>query len=450
MAHDILSPSSFATWGNCPGSPCFYQDIPEEASEFAAEGTAAHALAYEAGMKATGRTPDPMTEQEAAYVAKYKDDAMMEAAAGWASLCKGFAKDATHLGFEDSVPLDPVTGRKDATGTVDFWARLNSGLLVVADLKYGMGVCVSPERNGQLSIYATALIMRLKSQGIRCNGVKLVIYQPRMSATPRDWLPEPMEFQEFATDIVSRAKRCIQIMDEAEMGLIDPEKELIPGEAQCRFCRAKATCPALAKQVTETVKADFEVLPAEAAAASAPSTEQEAPAAPTVPQDIDRLAKVLPWLETIETWCDACRAAAKARLERGEAIPGFKLVAGRKGPRKWSDDAETVLNGMRINKAVLYEEKLISPTKAEKAAKAGDIGPRQWAKIKELIVQSDGKPAIAPESDPRPAICVSIADDFDAIPETESVEKALPAPEQPPVAASTQENKSEEDDFDFI
>lgn len=444
MTHDLLTPSAWATWGNCPGSPCLYKDIPEESSEYADEGTAAHALAYAAGMRAMNRTPDPMTTEEASFVAKYCDDVMEEAAAGWASLCRGYASKATHYAFEDGVPLEPVTGRPGATGTADFWARLNDGMLVVCDLKYGMGTLVNPERNGQLSIYGAAILLRLGKMGIKCEGIKLVIYQPRVSKTPVEWMPTKDEFNRFAIHtVMASAKRCIQIMDDVEMGLDDAEKHLVPGEAQCRFCRAKATCPALRKQVTETVKADFDVIPA-------PQEPEDTAGTLTVPDDIERLAKVLPWLETIENWCDACRAAARARLERGETIPGFKLVAGRKGARRWVDGAEEIINGMRINKSVLYVEKLITPTAAEKAAKKGDIGPRQWAKIKELITQSEGTPAMAPESDPRPAICVSVTDDFETLPEnSEPKPEALPAPtaEQSPVTEQTQESNPADDDW---
>ena len=65
--------------------------------------------------------------------------------------------------------------------------------------------------------------------------------------------------------------------------------------------------------------------------------------------------------------------------------------------------------------------------------------------MRQLITQEEGKPVIAPASDPRPAILASIADDFDVI-ESEPM-KELPSP-----AAAQQENMSEEaeDPFDFI
>jgi hypothetical protein len=462
MAHDLLTPSAYACWGNCPAAPHYYKDIPNESSQFADEGTAAHALAHQAAEAYMGHEMalDAETEQ---LVKQYADEYMHSAADRWAQLttarinCINCDRAHAFFGYEDAVDISGITHREGASGTVDFWClhQEDDGrkILEVWDFKYGMGVLVDPSHNGQLSIYAAALLLRARSNHLwRADGVRLVIFQPRMASEPTEWEPIPAEFNEFVmnpeTGITAKAKRCIQIMNEAASGSLNPEQYLVPGEAQCRFCRAKATCPALAKQVAASVSADFEVLPAA-------ETEQ----ALTVPEEAAQLARALPWLETIENWCDAVRAAAKARLERGESIPGYKLVAGRKGPRKWTDEAEEILKGMRINKSVLYVEKLISPTAAEKAAKKGDIGPRQWAKIKELITQSEGNPAIAPESDPRPAICVSVADDFDELPasETEQATEALPSPapaeavselvaDPAPAAVPA----SEEDDLDFI
>ena len=99
-------------------------------------------------------------------------------------------------------------------------------------------------------------------------------------------------------------------------------------------------------------------------------------------------------------------------------MPGYKLVQGKRGARQWADpaEAEKVLREQfRLPVEKAYDLKLISPTSAEKLAKAGEIGPRQWAKVVPLIVQRDGAPSVAPVSDSRPAITVQpVAEAFDA------------------------------------
>jgi hypothetical protein len=93
-------------------------------------------------------------------------------------------------------------------------------------------------------------------------------------------------------------------------------------------------------------------------------------------------------------------------------------VQGKKGNRQWSnaEDAEALLKSMRIKHDQMYDYKLASPTSLEKLAKAGEIGPRQWPKIAELITQSEGSPSVAPVSDKRPALVTSAtASDFDDV-----------------------------------
>lgn len=451
MAHGILSPSGWNTWGNCPGSVWLSKDIKEEPSPYAEEGTKAHELACALGLNKSGKAAAP-------DLSGY-DEEMIRCARGWAKLTGDYLEAegrAALFAYECPVDLYPVTG-ESAQGTVDFWCVQPNGRLVVCDFKYGMGVRVQAERNGQLSIYAAALLMQLNAVGTNqapaATSVEIVIYQPRISPDPLIWTPTNVEFNDFVYGTIkpaaAKASRQLAMSSlkqvegqaftvEAEDGC-RYEPELNPGEAQCHFCKAKAICPALAKKVSEEIERDFEVIaPPASCGHSGPLPAEQAL---KVPAQAEQLARVLPWLETIEDWCNACRAAARSRLEQGETIPGWKLVAGRRGPRKWTSEAEETLNAMRLSKALLYEKKLISPAKAEKAAREGLIGIRQWKTMQKLMIQTDGKPALAPASDPRPAIAVSIEDDFEAIPISE---KQSPA-------AVQQENMPEgEDPFDFI
>jgi hypothetical protein len=122
--------------------------------------------------------------------------------------------------------------------------------------------------------------------------------------------------------------------------------------------------------------------------------------------------------DILEGWISDLRALALQVLESGNPVPGFKLVPGKKGARQWADpaQAEKLLREVfRLKIEEAYDLKLISPTSAEKLAKAGTIGPRQWPKAQALITQSEGKAHVAPASDPRPALEVKpLADEFEA------------------------------------
>jgi hypothetical protein len=159
---------------------------------------------------------------------------------------------------------------------------------------------------------------------------------------------------------------------------------------------------------------------------TAASPEEFAEIAPTIePQpdtghdDASWLAVCLSRVDLIEDWCKAVREQAHKRLSEGQELPGWKLVAGKRGARAWTDAkaAEELLRKQfRLTIEQAYDLKLISPTSAEKLAKAGDLGPKQWARAQELIHQPDGKPHVAPESDPRPALAVAAkASEFDTL-----------------------------------
>jgi len=114
----------------------------------------------------------------------------------------------------------------------------------------------------------------------------------------------------------------------------------------------------------------------------------------------------------VEDWCKAVRAEVERRLLAGQTVDGYKLVEGKRGPRKWADadGVETLFKSFRLRQDEMYDFSLISPTKAEKLFKQN---PKRWAKVTERVTQSEGKPSVAPATDKRPALAVqSVADDF--------------------------------------
>jgi hypothetical protein len=123
----------------------------------------------------------------------------------------------------------------------------------------------------------------------------------------------------------------------------------------------------------------------------------------------------------VELWLKAVRAEGERRMFAGQVVPGFKLVQGKRGARRWSDAeaAEQQLKAMRLKVEEMFDLSLISPTAAERLTKAKDgekpaIGPRQWAKLQTLIVQPDGKPSVVPVTDARKALAIAPpADDFE-------------------------------------
>lgn len=81
-----------------------------------------------------------------------------------------------------------------------------------------------------------------------------------------------------------------------------------------------------------------------------------------------------------------------------------------------------MLKAFRLKDDQIYDRKVISPTTAEKLAKAEAIGKRQWPKLAALIVQPEGKPSVAPAADPRPPYEPPRAADSDFAPQPETAE----------------------------
>jgi hypothetical protein len=184
---------------------------------------------------------------------------------------------------------------------------------------------------------------------------------------------------------------------EAAEATRQPDAPLVPGEKQCRFCKAKAVCPALAAEVAEVV--------------SGSATLDEFVAPDTTTGD-NYLSVAMSKVELVEHWCKAVRAEVERRLLAGQSVDGYKLVEGKRGNRKWNNETEVeaLFKSFRLRQDEMYDYSLISPTKAEKLLKDT---PKRWERAQALISRAEGKPSVAPATDKRSALTVqSVADDF--------------------------------------
>lgn len=390
MAHAELSPSSAARWMSCPGSVAACRGLTDSSS-YAAAGTTMHhfaelclttgANAMEFVGQVYAKKGDPETVFDstlALATQKYIDQIrqLVEATGGT-------------LLVEQRLPISDITGEAGAHGTSDA-VILTEDELIVADLKGGMGVEISAENNPQLMIYALAAYNEF-SIVHDFKTVRLVISQPR-TGNFSEWTVSVEDLLAFGKEVKMAA---------ATTRLADAP--LHASEKACKFCKAKATCPALTKAVESATGALFEDL-----------------SAPVKPADCtsEDIANKMAMVKLVEDWCKALRAETERRLLAGEYVRGYKLVQGKMGNRKWSDaeEAEATLKGIRLKVEEMYDLSLISPTTAEKLMSAGTIGPRQWKKVIPLITRSEGQPSVAPESDKRPALVVGgNTDDFDVV-----------------------------------
>lgn len=419
--HAILSPSSASRWLHCPGSVALHAQVEDKGSEFAADGTAAHFLAEKCLTQRANADSfigmviivhDGGTDFEVsllnttvANALRFTVDAEM---AGYVQQYLDYVRSIPgELLVEQRLSISHLTGEQDSFGTSDA-VILAGDEIVIVDLKYGRGVKVNAERNEQLAIYALAALREFEFLG-EFKRARLVIHQPRLSHVSEWEVPVdgPLgngvgSLNAFAEKVVSLSAKAIEFIDMAPE-FVKPE-DLNPAEKTCQWCSAKATCKALAKKVQEDVGAEFAVIVA---------TDGDIDFSKPEHLPHDELAAKMDAVGLIEDWCKAVRAEVERRLFAGIPVAGYKLVEGRRGSRKWTNEAEVeaTMKSMRLKLEEMYDFNLISPTTADKLHKAGTIGPRQWPRLQELITQSEGKPSVAPESDKRPALVIQAAAD---------------------------------------
>lgn len=438
--HARLSPSGSYRWMTCPGSVAMEDGEPADSSEYSDEGTAAHALAavclkegahpaaylgrilevvngvcllgYEGPTpeKLRGHAEDIRREFEVDYDFAAGVNAYVQHIREYAGTTDS-GLPLHELFIEQLLPIGHITGEEGAEGMGDAIIITADGdELQAHDLKFGMGVKVYAKANPQALLY---LLGTLKKWPGNYSRFRVIIHQPRLNHLD-EWDCDRATLDAFAQHAATRAGVAMMAFQTRKDWLpLGDSLALVPSDAACSFCKAKAKCPALAKHVTDTVGADFAVLGDLAVNGDTTISTMD-----LIPIDTAVLGLKLRAVDLIEDWCKAIRAKVEGALfEHGNSTDamqnlGHKLVQGRKSNRFWSNDteAEATLKHMRLKQDEMYTFKLITPTKAEAFLKEQ---PKRWAKVAPLIRQNDGKPSVAPLNDPRPALVLRpVADDF--------------------------------------
>ena len=389
--HAKYSPSGAHRWVPCPASMTYPPD-PDDHNEYSDEGTCAHAVAaaaYKAG-KPVSEWVGRLIEVGEFRTYTFRDD-MVEPTQRYVDYIAARAPDYEAVWVEDDVPIDMLTGEEGATGQCDHAGLTTDGTeLHVIDLKFGHRRVYAKD-NLQLLMYAAGVYFGRLTEAHRekLQQIVLRVHQPRVNQEPDEWIVDPVMMQQ--TMLTCRKAVAATKVEQPEYN---------PGPDQCRYCPGKGLCTAQALAVSAAVG---EPLP-DADGAT-----------------LGKLGRLLPM---VEEWVKAVRARLESALLGGKPVPGWKLVQGKAGNRKWVDDgeAEAALKKMRLKKGVMYDLKLISPTVAEKRLEA-----KQYAKLEPLITRAEGGLSVAPEEDPRPAASIRVTLDMldDAPPPATKVEDFL-------------------------
>ena len=362
--HALLSASSSHRWIQCPPSARLEENFENKDNIFAAEGTAAHALAEYKLKKYLGiKSQKPKSEFDEREL-KYYTDIYFDYACELIAEAKARSKDPIILVEQK---LDFSNYVKDAFGTGDL-VIVADGILDVVDLKYGKGVEVSAVKNPQMMLYAIGALNLFDSL-YDIEKVRMIICQPR--------LDNISTFEITVDDLIKWAEDVVK--PKADLA-IKGEGEFCAGE-HCRFCRAKFNCRARAEENMKMAQYDFRKGPL--------LTD-------------DEITEILSGIDELQKWANDIQAYALDKaVNENKKWDGFKLVEGRSS-RKYSNEqavARTLIDA-GFEEEDIYSKNLLGITAMEKA-----IGKKKFKELlNNLVYKPQGKLTLVVESDKRPEI----------------------------------------------
>lgn len=388
-AHSELGPSSAARWRRCPGSVAASRGLPDTAGIDAAQGTVFHDFA--ATVLATGIDPERLVGAKVAAEPfgdlPYTDEMALKMRGGLRLIEALRAEDpATRMFVETRLDLSRWLG-KGQFGTSDVClVQPTLRRLVVFDWKWGTGVPVQPEDNDQAILYALGCWAAHEADFGDPEGVEalVVIEQPRAPGGGGVW----------STTMTHLLAEGGQIKRDAK-ATRDPNAPRIPGPIQCQFCAAAKLnlCKERAQFILKTAGAKFDALEDGYVTGEAPDLYEGRALTP------EQRAQVLLHKGMIEKFLEQLHVEAIADAEAGRPTPGQKLVDGRRGARKWRDEAKAEIL-LRASVGVrAFKTSMISPTQTEELLGSGEY-ERDFAA---LVDQGEAKPILVPVTDKRPA-----------------------------------------------
>lgn len=360
--HAILSASSSDRWLHCPPSARLCESYDDKGSDYAAEGTDAHALCEYKLRRVLGMDAADPTEDLTWF-----NEEMSDCANGYVAYVLEQVETAKQTCAD---PVILIEQRVDFSrwvesgfGTADC-IIIADGTLQVIDYKHGLGVLVDATENPQMQCYALGAL-ELFDGIYDIDMVRMTIYQPRRDNVSTYELSKD-ELYRWANEVLKPTA------DLAFAG----NGNFLCGE-WCGFCKAKHDCRARADANMELARYDFKL--------------------PLLLTD-EEVEEILARVDDLVAWASDIKDYALQQAISGKEWHGYKLVEGRSN-RKYTSDALVAAAVERIG-VDPYERKLLGVTAMQKL-----LGKSRFDEILAAYIEKpQGKPTLVPESDKRPAM----------------------------------------------
>lgn len=370
--HARLSASGAKKWINCPGSIQLEENFEDKPSQFAEEGTNAHALGeakIRLATKEYNRTKYhnairnlEITEDMEDYAESYKNYVIERYNSALQKTPDAILMLEQRLDFSKYVP--------DGFGTGDA-VIIAEGKLEIIDLKYGKGVEVSAVDNPQLRLYALGAYEAFDML-YGFDTVEMTIYQPRLDNISSENI-SVAELLEWGESV----KKAAQLAND------DSVIECVAGKhCDTGFCKARPVCRAYAEERQKMAVYDF-----------------KSPAMLTVAE----IADIIEQSASLEKWAKlVCDYALEQAYKHGVEYPGYKVVEGRSNRKYSKPDSEVakILTDNGYQESDILVHKLKGITDIEKL-----LGKKTFAEVLgSYVVKPPGKPTLVCSEDKRPAI----------------------------------------------
>ncbi len=376
--HAVLSPSKGAMILRCAAALAAGKGIPNTSSEYAAEGTAYHeiaALALGTNRNCSswvGQVVEAdgykfiIDEENAAHAQKYVDAIRRIPGAQYYEV---------RLDTSDVVGVPGQDGTGDAV-VLDY----EHDTIHVDDLKFGRGEVVFAEKNEQLIQYGAAALRKF-ALSHDWKFVKLGIHQPRIN----HYSEHAYTVEEIEAWIVENKPKFRVAYELYQNPHVLKAEDFNPTDKGCRWCPIKSSCAARANKMLDMF----------------PITQPKSAA--TLLTD-EALAAARDRVDAIEQWCSDIKAEAHTRaVVLGRTLPGWKVVNGRAGNRKWDESKVGAVEPYLVEVLgdAAHKKTLITPADAEKKLKKF---PEEWAAMQTAIVQAEGSKSLVRDDSPKQAV----------------------------------------------
>lgn len=411
-SHAFFAPSSAPRVVRCPGSLLATAGLPDNQSEFAAEGTAAHYVSdlclrgnwksekyagCEVFVAMDGQCcflhdgnrewVTPGVESGNGYLFEV-DDEMVNATQEYIDWCNDAPGDKfpeCRVDISDWCPREsenvfvPEQAFEPQGGTSDH-AACSPGRLIVTDLKYGKGVKVYAEENEQAILYALGFI-KAWDWLYDFEEIEIRICQPRLDHKDV-WIVSRAEIEAHGDYIRQQFTLALS-----------PNAPFHPGEKQCKFCKISGRCRAQSEWLSEMRALAFDDLDF------------------AVPNP-----NLLTNEELVEAWrahglyksrFEAIEREMMKAIENGVELPGVKLVMSNTH-RVWqNEEAAREELAFEVAPDKLMKHNMISPSQVEKL-----LPKKSKHIVSKLAYSPRGGPCLADANDKRPPYAVALTEEI--------------------------------------